>query len=122
MRLDRKGVTRLVIVSKKVVVKIPNFTCQWEHFLKGVVANIHENKTWKYNSGEYEKGHSRLLCPVVWCSIGGWILIMRKVDKVFGWEDVNDISEHIAQFPGDDKITNYGMLNGKVVKFDYGQS
>lgn len=122
MKLSRTGVTRLVFVLNDRVIKIPNFTCQWSHFLSGLLANMRESKGWKWNSGVYERGYSRLLCPVIWASWGGWILVMKRVDYIMTWEDEGkyDISEHINQFPGDDKIVNYGLLSGKVVKFDYG--
>lgn len=118
-----KGVTRIVFILKHVVIKIPKFTCQWEHFIKGLLANISENKTWKYNSGEYESGKSHLLCPVVWCSWGGWILVMKKVDRCLQYDEWDkwDISEHRKHFEGDDTVSNYGILNNKLVKIDYGQ-
>ena len=79
IKINRKGVTRIVLEFKSVVIKIPNFTCQWSHFLKGIIGNIEESRTWKWNSGKFEKGTSHLLCPVKWCSVGGWILIMEAV-------------------------------------------
>jgi hypothetical protein len=120
MIINRKGVTRIVIEFKRVVVKIPNFTCQWSHFLKGIVGNINENKTWKYNSGNFEKGTSYLLCPVLWCSWGGWILVMKKAIPLQRSEwDTTYIPEHKKYFKGDDTISNYGWLDGRLVKFDY---
>lgn len=32
-----------------------------------------------------------------------------------------DISEHKKYFPGDDTMSNYGMIDGGIVKIDYGQ-
>lgn len=118
MELNRKGVTRLVFVFNKTVVKIPNFTCQWSHFLHGLLANINENKTWKYNSGKYESGLNHLLCPVLWCSYGGWILIMKKASLITEENRyLFNTSEHEKHFKGDDTISNYGILNNKI---DYG--
>ncbi len=124
MIINMKGVTRIVLVLKKIVIKIPNFTCQWDHFLKGILANINESRTWKWNTGNYEKGTSYLLCPVIWCSWGGWLLVMRKAETM-SWEEweksewYND--QHRKHFPGDDTVSNYGILNGRLVKIDYGQ-
>lgn len=120
MKINRKGSTRIVIEFQKIVVKIPNFLGEWVHFLNGILSNINENRTWKYNSGEFEEGKSYLLCPVIWCSFGGWILVMKKVDRLI--DDINlfDFKEHIKYFKGDDSIYNYGILNGKLVKIDYG--
>lgn len=121
MKINRKGVTRIVIELNKVVIKIPNFTCQWSHFLRGLIGNISENQTWKWNSGKFEKGTSHLLCPVIWCSYGGWILIMRKVDELITEENRTqwNCEEHTKHFQGDDSISNYGILNGRLVKIDY---
>lgn len=123
MKVNMKGVTRIVLVGRRVVIKIPNFTCQWSHFLKGLLANIHEGRTWRYNSGEYEKGISHLLCPVLFTSWGGWMLVMRKATPLTrsDWDKLDDISSHTLHFPGDDTISNYGYLDGKLVKIDYGQ-
>ncbi len=122
MRINRKGVTRIVIEFEKVVVKIPNFLYQWDHFLKGIIGNINEYKTWKYNSGKLESGKSYLLCPVVWCSLGGWILVMKKAFPLTRdqWENTY-IPEHKKHFPGDDTMSNYGTFENRLVKIDYGE-
>lgn len=112
MYLERKGVTRLVFIFKDFVVKIPNFTCQWNHFLSGLIGNMEEFKTWKYNKSE-------LLCPILWASWGGWILIMKRVE-VCTYEDEIDYTPWVtAGFGGDDKPDNYGYLDNKLVKIDY---
>lgn len=122
MRLNLKGVTRIVLEFKTVVVKIPNFTCQWDHFLRGLIANMDEGQTWKWNSGPYNKGTSYLLCPVVWFSWGGWILVMKKAKPltVEQWkENTYHIDQHKEHFPGDDTVSNYGIYEGRLVKIDY---
>lgn len=138
MEINRRGITRIVFVFKKVVVKIPNFSYSWSHFLKGLIANIDEGRCWRYNSGKYEKGKSHLICPVIWTSWGGWILVMQRADMKL-WEQT--VKEHYpepddchdrakyqeklyktwieAGFGGDDKDDNYGYLKGKLVKVDY---
>lgn len=122
MKVCRKGVTRIVFVFKNVVVKIPNFTCQWSHFLKGIIGNIEEGRTWRWNSGKYEKGTSHLLCPVLYTSAGGWFLVMKRA-KTLSFEEWDlidpDCSEHRKYFAGDDTCSNYGFLDGRLVKIDY---
>lgn len=119
MHLNRKGVTRLVIVFRNVVIKVPNFTCQWSHFLQGLLSNIRESRTWKACNSE----NKHLLCPVLWASFGGWILIMKRVDKCLEYDDYDkyDISAHRRHFEGDDTISNYGLIGNRLVKIDYGQ-
>lgn len=121
MKINTIGTTRIVIVLKNIVVKIPNFTFCWTNFVQGILANINENETWKYNSGQYESGKSHLLCPVKWCSWGGWILIMEKVDELITEDNCHswDCSKHKECFGGDDTISNYGVLQGRLVKIDY---
>ena len=119
MRVNSEGITRLVIIFKTVVVKIPRLRWSnniWYSFLKGICANIEEHRTW-------EATKSELLCPVVWCSWGGWILIMKKAD-VDKWikesEDINwSYAAHINAGFGDDKSSNYGYYKNKLVKIDY---
>lgn len=122
MKINRCGITRIVFEFKAVVIKIPNFSYSWEHFIVGVLANIREHKTYRYNSGKYDNGLSHLLCPVLWCSWGGWFLIMKRVAVMTDDEYLNtDTSIHQLHFGGDDKSDSYGYLNGYVVKIDYGQ-
>jgi hypothetical protein len=125
MRINRKGATRIVIELTSVVIKIPNFLHTWQTFVRGLLSNIDENDTWLFNSGAYDEGRSKLLCPVEWCSWGGWILIMSKVDKVLTydefWEIYDKAADHIKYFPGDDTGPNYGFIDNRLVKIDYAQ-
>lgn len=125
MRINRTGASRIVIELKTIVVKIPNFTYSWQNFLCGILANIREGQTWRYNLFEHPEITSKLLCPVLFTSWGGWFLIMKKVDKVLThdefWElDENELKEHLNFFEGDDSGPNYGRINGRLVKIDYG--
>lgn len=139
MKLKRNGVTRLVFIFDKKVIKIPNFLNGWACFICGLLANMREGSAWEYNSGENMTEHVDKLCPVLWRSWGGWILVMRKADtegyKKWFEDMCNDPSktddekiafiEHMydpwieAGFGGDDKPENYGFLDGRVVKIDY---
>jgi len=137
MKINRTGITRIVIELNSVVIKTPNFTYSWQHFLKGLVANIHENQTWKYTKSE-------LLCPVVWSSWGGWVLIMKKADTARLEKEIEMLPYKMmyspeardnwfeykkgffnkwidAGFGGDDKVDNYGYYQDRIVKIDYGQ-
>jgi hypothetical protein len=116
MKINRRGTTRIVLEFKKVVVKIPDFTYQWSSFLKGIIANIEENEIWKYSS-LFETDKSHLLCPVKWCSFGGWILVMEKAEQLnYSESKKYNFEEHLRYFKGDDSHQNYGILNGKLVK------
>lgn len=123
MRIDCTGSTRVVIILRKAVIKVPYITRGWRSLLAGLIANIDESSTWRYNSGKYEQGNSNLLCPVLWTSYGGWVLIMEKA-KPMTWQEFSSppgwTDPWLAQFPGDDSPSNYGFIEGRRVKIDYG--
>lgn len=107
-----RGVTRIVIPISKVVLKIPNFSYSWKNFLRGLLANLQEKETYSWHP------HKNLLAPVIWCSWGGWLLIMRRATVV---EEDQDYQKWIeAGLGGDDKWPNYGYIDGNLVKIDYG--
>lgn len=126
MRINRVGATRIVIELNKVVIKIPNFLFSWENFLSGLLCNIREGTTWRYNNlYDQLETDSKLLCPVLFTCWGGWFLIMQKADKVLTHDeftalDESELKEHLRQFGGDDTGPNYGRLDGRLVKIDYG--
>lgn len=118
MKLNRNGVTRLVIELDTVVIKIPNFTCQWDHFLQGLIANIHEGKRWR-NAPYHHSGDVRhLLCPVIWTSWGGWISIMQKA-SICSNDAKLDYTPWVNISVWDHKPSNFGYLDGKLVSIDY---
>lgn len=111
--INSEGITRWVIVLHSVAIKVPKLKYGWKYFLQGLLANINEKDTWQ--------NHPRkdLLCPVKWCSWGGWVLVMRKAIPCPEETEI-DFSKWIeAGLGGDDKPDNYGFLNSKIVKLDY---
>lgn len=126
MKIEWRGCTRIVFLLNEVVVKVPNFTVCWRHFLQGILANMGERDTYRWNSGQYESGKSHLLCPVVWASWGGWVLVMKRAIPFTYLDEEGHEMDYskwiVAGFGGDDKPDNYGKLNGQVVKLDYGQN
>jgi hypothetical protein len=73
---------------------------------------MEENRCWK--------NHPRkdLMCPVKFCSWGGWFLIMERAevtDQCF----IDFEPWIVAGLGGDDKNDNYGLLKGRIVKIDY---
>lgn len=137
MKVNRMGITRVVFEFTRFVVKIPNPTYSWKHFLQGLIANIKENGCWKNSRDYYER--RELLCPIIWTSWGGWILIMAKAD-MNRWNDeiralprevkdrvkinIKDTDELYHKWidvglGGDDKADNYGYYQDRLVKVDY---
>lgn len=120
MTVNLQGITRIVLLTRNYAIKIPKFTVQWDHFLKGLLANISEGKIWRWAANpNNEDSAKHLLCPVVWSSWGGWLLIMKRAD-VCPWETEIDYTPwNEAGFSGDNKADNYGWINGTMVKLDY---
>ena len=122
MHINRQGITRIVFVFHFFVVKIPNIF-NYLHCIKGLLANIQETNTYRWNSGKYYTWKCSLLCPVFWASWGGWIIVMKRA-RVLTKEEFEsaDTRLHREHFYGDDKFNNYGYIDNRVVKIDYGQS
>ena len=116
----KKGTNRIVFIFKKYVVKIPNFTHSWQNFIVGILSNIRENETYKYNKHKTEINY---LCPSLFC-FGGFLQIMLKAKPMTSEDYYVYYEMYVEQikkyFPGDDNYTNYGFLNGRPVKIDYG--
>lgn len=123
----RWGVTRLVWCCGKRAWKIPNPLNGWHNFIIGLNANLCESANWYAFSttepDQLEYIGRELLCPVTFTSWGGWLLGMRRVERELteSERDALDLNPwRKLDLHGDDKATNYGWLNGRIVKLDYG--
>ena len=116
----RNGSTRTVFLTRNYAVKIPTllFTGLWN---RGRIANLHERRL---------SGIHKDLCPVVWGDPFGLILVMPKVGEIsssIDWLDMRQSFEFrykndpMCDFLlRDFKPSNWGVLNGRLVKIDYG--
>jgi hypothetical protein len=122
----KRGATRIVFVFKKVVLKVPN-TQGYELFLNGILANLQEKK--------FSRGCDRDdLAKVKSCDPLGLFLVMEKADTFDLYElqnmDFERFSDYLEETYKDDdmkefmlsdpKPSNWGYINGKLVKIDYG--
>lgn len=117
----KHGATRIVFIFNKFVIKIPNIK-EYKLFLNGILANLQE----KIFSGTHPD-----LCPVIFCDRLGLILIMEKA-IIFKETAINEKSfcaliknkykkDNYKEFMLSDlKSSNWGILNTKLVKIDYG--
>ena len=125
MRIDRTGGTRLVLLTKRYVFKIPRMH-SWKQFVQGMLSNLTEGQ-WK----GYDNEH---LCPIAYSNRFGLMVVMHKAEPV---EDErlfkSDLQKLCDDVDGDENRTldrdffeydafpkNFGYLNGKLVKIDYG--
>lgn len=110
-----RGVTRIVFIGRRHVVKLPRFNPRsgrgalWS-LAEGVLANLSEAE-WSGWPG---------VCPVKW-SLLGVINVYRRCDPV----ELDDDFDFAAVAPGlghfDPKEANLGLLDGRLVWVDYAQ-
>jgi len=114
----REGCYRIVFIFNKIVIKIPNFKYQHNHFLYGLYNNWEERrlyKMWKKNNHE----NVNLICPSLFCSWFGLIQIMEKADEYIYKIEDEDLFEKLKTISHDVKDNNLGVLNGNIVLVDY---
>ena len=113
------GVTRAVIVTQGLAIKLARTEL-------GRDCNRYEHEVWA-SSGRKPIRRSHL-CPVLWCSAGGEVLVMLAAEPIsddqlaqmeahsFCWWD-GEPRDPGAPFEG--KREDWGSLNGTVVAVDY---
>lgn len=115
----RFGVTRAVIVTQGFAIKIARTEL-------GCDCNRYEHEAWA--NSERKPIRRSHLCPVLWCSAAGEVLVMPAVAPIsdeqlaqmeaysFWWWD-GEPGDPGAPFEG--KREDWGSLNGTVVATDY---
>lgn len=108
-----QGVTRIVFIFNRFVIKIPNFLCQHSHFLQGCYANWSERQYCK-NSLDIT-----MISYSYFCSWFGLFQIQAKCEPKL--EDLTEVEiikyDHLHA--GDYKKENFGWYKGKLVCLDY---
>lgn len=113
MILKRNGVTRIVLLIGGWAIKIPNFTCQMNHFLLGCYSNWRERQYWKAF-----KGTNIQIAPSYWCSWFGLIQIQKRLlplERDLTKEEV----EYFKDITTDIKMQNFGLYEKRIVCVDY---
>lgn len=105
-----KGVTRTVVLCGAFAFKFPS--CRsWKMFLNGLLANMQERE-WA--------GHDNRLCPIIWASCWGWLVVMRRAEPLTDRTWYAMRLQAWNGLPLDWKKANFGRLDGRVVLVDYG--
>jgi len=110
--LFKKGSFRTVLVLNNIVIKFPRN-------LKGILVNINEYYNWlRY------KDLRHLLAPT-YISIFGIINISKAVELRVNHKDLDRFCSKVGNLIphpilSDISLNNIGLLNGRVVKLDYG--
>ena len=117
-----KGSTRTVLLIGKYAIKVPRFWHEyhghrWKMFLRGILANIDEDYWWKHSHKKNK------LCPVVFKSPLGFLLVMLRAKELTEQEyDKKQLEKEFIGLPLDNKIINFGKIDGNIVLVDYADS
>ncbi len=116
MKIVKTGLSRTVYLTKKNAYKVPTFRNGLTHFLLGWVSNQQE-KQWS--------GYKSWLCPVERYYLWGFVIRMPRLKIGVGKREIEGMREMMGEldkelFGSDHKTDNYGKMDGKIMKVDYG--
>ena len=122
MKLDKKGITRLVFIFKYFVIKIPKFTYSHKHFLQGCYANWSERnftKIFKDIDWDGETNLYNLISPSYFCSYFGLFQIQARCKPLL--RDLTEMEKELYKplCEKDNKKENFGWYKGRLVCLDY---
>jgi len=114
--------------STRKTVQLWPFAFKFGRHEYGARCNKHEAELYARNRSKQHR-HS-MLCPVLWCSPSGKVLIMRYAATPITQSQAderkaNACSEWAYEGHGDDdhpfewKVNDWGLLRGKLVAVDY---
>jgi hypothetical protein len=110
-----RGITRLTFLIGSWAIKLPNPLNGQRMFLEGMLANLKERTLWKGWKGH--RNHD-LLCPSYYVGFMGFVQIQARCEAL--QRDLSDPERrNFREITTDTKPINYGLLNGRVVCFDY---
>ena len=120
VKLEAKGITRIVFLVSRFAIKIPNHRYGHRHFLQGCYANWSERKFCKdFKNADYPENMYQYVAPSYFCSWFGLFQIQARCEPYN-----EDLTEKEKEFfkPlcwGDNKKENFGILKGRLVCLDY---
>ena len=117
MIVKTNGITRIVFLTNKYAIKIPNPFNNHVNFLSGCYANWKERmyyKSWK-QSQYYLKD---LVVPTLYCSLFGLVSIQYKCEQLER-ELEEDEENTFLNVTEDTKSENFGYYDKVLVCLDY---
>lgn len=126
MKIKRNGGTRIVILTERLALKFPRID-SWKHFVQGMLSNMTE--------GQWKDYGNRNLCPIKYSNRFGLLVVMVRAQEVTDEakfkEDLSQLLEDESKgvdpcelgvdfFEYDDFPKNFGYIDGRLVKIDYG--
>jgi hypothetical protein len=118
LRLSREGTTRVVLVVGPLAVKFARGE-------RGRRCNRFEARVYKC----VDVRRRAMLCPVLWCTSRGRVLLMRATCPITeaeaaefrarGFPDWDYMGPNDEECPFEPKASDWGWLNGRLVALDY---
>lgn len=113
-----EGTTRVVAIAG-------GYAAKFARGDEGRRCNLEEARLWRLYSATPGRGES--LCPVVWCSSDGAILLMEAAEPLpegaEPWHQADEAWDYRAGgddgSPWEGKIADWGLLRGRPVAVDY---
>lgn len=103
----RRGTSRRVTLVGPWAVKVPKL-CRGS-YRHGLAGNRRESAIWR-------RTRDPRLCPVVCRLLWGWVLVMRRAERVGEVRNPPDVRD----VTNDGGSRQFGELDGRVVLVDYG--
>ncbi len=123
MQIIRTGVCRTVILAGRWAIKVPSlrghFTADMRGRLAGFCTGILANQSeWTWHTYEPWNGQ---VAPVLRSWLWGVVQIYPRCAPLALADDDEGRAQlpRLDPDPGDVKVDNYGMLNGRIVRLDY---
>lgn len=118
----QSGVTRIVILLKRFVIKIPNFRYGHKQFLEGCCANWSERLYFrtlsKCEDPETKQLH-HMMAPSLFCSWFGLLQIQERCEPLNRDLTVDECLMYKPLCGEDNKKENFGVYQGRIVCLDY---
>lgn len=122
MRVNRRGITRTVLLAGPWVVKMPSLR-PYGNGLRGVLWSLCRGVLANQSEAEWSRCEDEPVCPVRWSLLGGVINVYPRCEPApdIRGEDgryTGPVPESAFPF-GDTKADNLGLLAGRLVWVDY---
>lgn len=121
----RHGITRTVFLTRRYAIKVPSLRGHAEGGLRGRLAGLAHGILANQSERQWHdfEGWAGRAAPVLRSWLGGLVQVYPRceplphiIDDVYVGDEPLPVLE---PDPGDDKVDNYGVLAGRIVRLDY---